>query len=482
MGHVAHSPSSWIIAFLVYINYAILISLGHIKEALSRLFFPVTTKAGYRPLLKDFDDFYTRHLYTRIKDCWQRPISSRPSSWIDVMEVVSHDFNHTQVINGNTIHCLNLSSYNYLGFADSPDLVKEAVRKSLWENGISYSSVRSEYGTTPIHQELEEKIAKFVGKEAALVCAMGFATNSMIIPSLCGKGTLIISDSENHASIAVGSRSSGVKVSVFKHNDMKSLEQILRDSIAYGQPKTHRSWKKIIIIVEGIYSMEGETCKLKEIVALKKKYKAYLYVDEAHSIGALGKNGRGICDFSGVSPDDVDILMGTFTKSFGSIGGYVASSFEIIGHLKHFGFPQLYGHSMSVPCVQQIICALDTIANSPIGKEKLQQLHENSLFMRQTLVDMGFEVIGEVGSPVMCIMIYYPAMMPAFSRECLKRGVAVVVVGSPATDLIGSRCRICMSSALTNEDLKFGLSVIDEVGDICNLKYLKSGVAFIATK
>lgn len=355
--------------------------------------------------------------------------------------------------------------------------MEAAVLKSLWANGISSHSVRSEYGTTPTHLELEAKVAKFVGKEAAIICGMGFATNSMLIPSLCNKGTLIISDSENHASIAVGARCSGMKIAVFKHNNLQSLETLLRESIAYGQPRTRRPWKKIIIIVEGIYSMEGETCKLKEIVALKKKYKALLYIDEAHSIGALGKTGRGICDFAGVSPDDVDFLMGTFTKSFGSVGGYIAASHEIIEYLKKNSICQLYAQSMSVSCAQQIISALDTLSSTKIGQEKIDTLYENSLFMRQALVDLGFEVIGEVGSPVMCIMIYYPGMVAAFSRECLKRGVAVVVVGSPATDLVGSRCRICMTSALTKEDLVFGLSVIDEVGEFCGLKYRKSVAA-----
>jgi len=163
---------------------------------------------------------------------------------------------------------------------------------------------------------------------------MGFATNSLLIPSLCGSGTLIISDSENHASIAVGVKSSGSKVCVFNHNDPKSLERIIRDSIVQGQPKKNRAWKKIVIIIEGIYSMEGETCKLKEIVEIKKKYKCFLYVDEAHSIGALGSRGRGICDFTGVNPNEIDILMGTFTKSFGSVGGYIASSKEIISFLR----------------------------------------------------------------------------------------------------------------------------------------------------
>jgi len=293
----------------------------------------------------------------RVKDCWQRPICSRPSNKIDVMEVVSEDYNETQKLTGKTINCINLASYNYLGFADSPENVKEIVQKSLYDFGISSCSTRNEFGTTPIHLELEKKIANFIGKEAAITCGMGFATNSLLIPSLCGSGTLIISDSENHASIAVGVKSSGSKVCVFNHNDPKSLERIIRDSIVQGQPKKNRAWKKIVIIIEGIYSMEGETCKLKEIVEIKKKYKCFLYVDEAHSIGALGSRGRGICDFTGVNPNEIDILMGTFTKSFGSVGGYIASSKEIISFLrKKKFFTFLYTSYVSCLCSTNYFC------------------------------------------------------------------------------------------------------------------------------
>jgi serine palmitoyltransferase len=123
-----------------------------------------------------------------------------------------------------------------------------------------------------------------------------------------------------------GARGSSAKVAVFQHNTPSHLEQVLREAISEGQPRTHRAWKKIIVVVEGIYSMEGELCRLKEIVAVAKKYKAYIYLDEAHSIGAIGKTGRGICELQGVDPADIDVMMGTFTKSFGSCGGYIAAS------------------------------------------------------------------------------------------------------------------------------------------------------------
>lgn len=379
---------------------------------------------------------------------------------------------------GKKIRALNLASYNYLGFAENPKETEKLILNVLEQDGTSSCSLRCDYGTSHLHTILEEKIAKFVGKEAAISCAMGFATNSTLIPSLCGKETLIISDSENHASIAVGARSSGSKVLVFPHNDTVALERIIRDAIVQGQPSKWKAkpWKKIVIIVEGIYSMEGELCNLKEIVRIKNKYKCYLYVDEAHSIGALGEHGRGICEFAGVNPKDVDVLMGTFTKSFGAVGGYIASDKKTIDYLISKSYSFLYCASMSPSCCQQIISAIDVLNGddgTDLGKRKLKQIYDNSVFFRQSLIDLGFEVIGDIGSPVICAMIYHPGKVCSFSRECLKRNLGVVVVGSPATSLVGSRARFCLSAAHTRKDLEFALKVIDEVGDLCMMKYNK---------
>ncbi|EDL02946.1 serine palmitoyltransferase, long chain base subunit 2, isoform CRA_b, partial [Mus musculus] len=148
------------------------------------------------------------------------------------------------------------------------------------------------------------------------------------------QGCLILSDELNHASLVLGARLSGATIRIFKHNNMQSLEKLLKDAIVYGQPRTRRPWKKILILVEGIYSMEGSIVRLPEVIALKKKYKAYLYLDEAHSIGALGPSGRGVVDYFGLDPEDVDVMMGTFTKSFGASGGYIGGKKELIDYLR----------------------------------------------------------------------------------------------------------------------------------------------------
>lgn len=255
------------------------------------------------------------------------------------------------------------------------------------------------------------------------------------------------------------------------------MESIIVENIKRGQDSNkYIPWKKIVIIVEGIYSMEGKICDLPKIVEIKKKYKCYLYVDEAHSIGCLGQNGRGVCEYYGVKTSDVDILMGTFTKSFGSVGGYVASSKEVIQFLRKKSITHNYCIAMSPPCAKQIISAIDVITGkdgSNIGKERLAQIRDNSKFFKKSLIDLGFQVVGDEGSPVLCIMVYYPNKLCTFSRLCLKKGLGVVVVGFPAVGLFGARVRFCLSASHSRKDLEKALEIINEVGTFCMLKYKK---------
>lgn len=221
---------------------------------------------------------------------------------------------------------MNLGSYNYLGFAAKSGACAENAIKTINEYGLAACSTRSELGTMPLHNELESLTARFLGAEDAIVFGMGFATNSLNLPSLVSAGCLVVSDEKNHASIILGLRLSGATCEKFRHNDMIDLERVLSKNIVRGQPKSGAPWRKILIVVEGVFSMEGSIVKLPEVLALKKKYKAYVYLDEAHSVGAMGPNGRGAVDYYGCNPKDVDIMMGTFTKSFGSSGGYIAGS------------------------------------------------------------------------------------------------------------------------------------------------------------
>jgi len=316
-----------------------------------------------------------------------------------------------------------------------------------------------------------------VGKEDAIVLNMGFNTNATIIPTLTSRGDLIVSDELNHTSIVNGARASGASIRTFRHNDSKDLELILREAIVYGQPRTRKPWNRILVVVEGIYSMEGEYCDLRNVVAVCKKYGAYVYLDEAHSIGAMGPTGRGCTEYTGVDPADVDIMMGTFTKSFGGMGGYVAASKRIVNELRRECAGSAYHNSLSPVVCQQIISSFQVIMgqdNTSIGKKKLEALRDNSNYFRMRLTDMGLHVLGNYDSPIMPVMLYNPTKIAAFSRECLKRGLAVVVVGFPAVPILMSRARFCISAGHTREELDRALVELDEIADLLKLRYARS--------
>jgi len=471
-------------AMTTYFGYGLLIFIGHLRDFFRKKCYCMKKRSkedsSVAPLLQDFEDFYTRRLYKRIHDCWNRPVNSCPGAWMDVVVRESKKQCGTLYDTGVTRRCLNLGSYNYLGFGDPDSPTKPQVFAAVEKYGVSTCSFRSSIGTTALHVELETLVARYIGKEAAMVFSMGFGTNSVGIPALVGgKGTLLISDSNNHSSIVVGARTSGAIIKVFHHNDYQHLEAVVRKAIVDGQPRSHRPWKKIIILVEGIYSMEGEMCPLNEIVRVKKKYKCYLYVDEAHSVGALGKNGRGICEYKKVDTKDIDILMGTFTKSFGAVGGYIASSKELVQYLRKASMGSVYSQCISPPATQQVISAMKIIMGedgTDLGQRKLAALRNNANFFRKRMQEMGCHVLGDWDSPIVPVMLYNPSKIPAFSRECFERNLAVVVVGFPAAPLLLSRTRFCISAAHTLQDLEGALEKIDEVCDEVGIKYNRSSL------
>ncbi|KAF2773197.1 serine palmitoyl transferase subunit [Teratosphaeria nubilosa] len=467
-----------------YISYLILIIFGHVRDFFGKRFRQehykhLREQDGYAPLNSDFDNFYIRRLQLRINDCFRRPVTGVPGRFITLLDRKSDDFNLSFKLTGTTTETLNLSSYNYLGFAQAEGECADEAEKSIRKYGISFCSPRADVGTSELHVEVERLVANFVGKPAATVYSMGFVTNATSFPAFVGKGCLVISDQLNHSSIRFGARVSGAVIDMFKHNDMVDLEHVLRERISQGQPRTHRPWRKILVAVEGLYSMEGTMVNLPGIVALKRKYKFALYVDEAHSIGALGPRGRGVCDYFGIDPSEIDILMGTFTKSFGANGGYICAEKAIIDKIRVTNAGTLYGESPTPAVLTQIATSLKII-NGDIapgqGEERLQRLAFNSRYLRLGLKRLGFIVYGHDDSPIIPLLLYHPAKIPAFSHEMLKRKISVVVVGYPATPLISSRVRLCVSAAHTKDDLDRLLTACDQAGDVLQLKF-SSGIA-----
>ncbi|EER37408.1 serine palmitoyltransferase [Histoplasma capsulatum var. duboisii H88] len=467
-----------------YISYLILIAFGHVRDFFGKRFREenyrhLKPKNGYGALNSDFDNFYVRRLKLRINDCFERPVTGVPGRYITLIDRTSDDHNRHFRLTGTYTDTLNMSSYNYLGFAQSEGPCADAVEDIIKRYGISSASTRADAGTQDLHLEVEGLVANFVGKEASMVFSMGFGTNASVFSALVSKGCLIISDELNHASIRFGARLSGASIEIFKHNDVKALEKKLREVISQGQPRTHRPWKKILVVVEGLYSMEGTMCNLPGILALKKKYKFNIFVDEAHSIGAIGPRGRGVCDYFGVDTKDVDILMGTLTKSFGANGGYIAADKAIIDKLRTSNPAVFYGEAPTPPILAQISTSLRIINGEIVpgeGEERLQRLAFNSRYLRLGLKRLGFIVYGHDDSPIIPLLLFNPAKMPAFSHEMLKRKISVVIVGYPATPLVSSRARFCVSAAHTKEDLDRLLLACDEVGNVLQLKF-SSGVA-----
>ncbi len=403
---------------------------------------------GYADLFTKFEVFYIQNCFKRSLPIFFRAIGSVPGATVKLIDRQLDDSNQGKLNYKKMHECINLGSYNYLGFAENKGPVTDSTVDTTHVNGLAYCSSRQELGYHAVQKELEQTTAEFLGTEDAITLGMGFATNVLNLPMLVTKGTLVISDEKNHASLVLGVRLSGASVKVFKHNDVQHLERLLRHAVIHGQPRTKRPWKKILIMVEGVYSMEGTIVKLPQIIALKKKYKAYLYLDEAHSVGAMGPRGRGVVDYYGLDVRDVDIMMGTYTKSFGSAGGYIAGSKALVNHLRVYSQASVYPVTVSPPVARQIISSMREIMDGP-GMARIRQLGRNSKYFRQRLKQLGAITYGHDDSPVVPLMTFHPTKMFALTVNLEKRGIATVGVGFPATGLVDARIRFCVSASHT---------------------------------
>lgn len=472
---------SYLIILITYLNYLILIIVGNFKDFCGvhfarKLFSDVMENDGYAPYYSRLESFYVRRLKRKIDDGFSVPTTGVPGRYITCFDRFSDNYNETLKYTGKVTNCLNLASYNYLGFAQSVGACTDNAIEVLNEYGTSVHGPRNQIGTTDSHSKLEKLIARFVGKDDALIFSQGFTTNANFFTSIIDSECLVISDELNHASIRTGLRVSGTTIKIFQHNDMANLEDVLRTNISQGQPRTKKPWKKILVCVEGLYSMEGTMCALPQILDLKEKYGFYLFVDEAHSIGAMGPNGRGVCDYFNIDPNRIDILMGTFTKSFGAAGGYIAADQNIIDRLRVDILTNGYAESISPVVCAQIYTSLKIISgdiNPGEGKERIERIAFNSRYLRFGLRKLGFIAYGMDDAPIIPVLLYVPNKLPAVSRALYKRGIAIVIVGYPATSVITSRVRLCVSAALTKADLDRILQEFDFIGDKLYFKYAK---------
>ena len=312
---------------------------------------------------------------------------------------------------------LMFGSNSYLGLSDDPRL-KEAAIAAINKYGTSCSGSRFLNGTLDIHEELEEKLAKFVGKDAAVTYSTGFQVNLGVVSSLGFRGGFTFLDSLDHACIIDGSRLGFAEVRKFAHNDMDALEAKLK-LVPLEAPK--------LIVVDGVYSMEGDIANLPKIVELCEKYNACVMVDDAHGLGVIGENGSGTASHFGLT-DKTDLIMGTFSKSFGSLGGFIAGDFEIINYLKHNSRSLIFSASMTPASVAAASKALDIMIEEPERREHLWDITRHA---QKSFKERGFDT-GRTQSPIIPLFVRDTMKAMAIVRMAYESGVFITPVIAPA--------------------------------------------------
>lgn len=343
---------------------------------------------------------------------------------------------------------LMFGSNSYMGLTNHPH-IKEAAKKAIDKYGSGCAGSRFLNGTLDIHIELEEKLAKFLHKESALIFSTGFQTNLGVVASLTGRHDYILIDELDHASIYEGTRLSFSKVIKYKHNDMASLEKALA-------PLPADAIK--LIVVDGVFSMEGDIVKLPEIVALADKYGAVIAVDDAHSLGVLGSQGRGTADHFGLN-DEVDMIVGTFSKSLASLGGFVAGDTNVIEYLKHNARSLIFSASATPASIASASAALDIIVNEPW---RIETLWDNTNYAISCLRQLGFE-IGKTETPIIPIYVRDDYKTFRMTQRLLEEQVFVNPVVSPAVKSDSSLIRFSLMATHTKQQIEFAMEKMDKV-------------------
>lgn len=341
-------------------------------------------------------------------------------------------------------------SNNYLGLTHHPHVI-DATRAAIARYGTGCTGSRFLNGTLTLHVELERRLAKFLGREASITSGTGFQTNVGALGALASRGDVIFGDRDNHASLIDGCRLAFGKLVKYRHNDMEDLERLLRETPCEGGR---------LIVADGVFSMLGDLAPLPDMVALARRYDARLMVDDAHAVGVLGQHGRGSAEHFGVEAG-VDLVVGTFSKSFATIGGFVAGRADVIDYLKHASRSVVFSASMPPSNVATVLACLDVIEAEP---ERRERLWRNVRRMKQGFDDLGFEVIDH-GSPILSIVIGSDEATFEFNRRLFEEGVFVNPVVPPAVPEGQSLLRTSYMATHTDEDLDAILGAFRRVGE-----------------
>lgn len=343
---------------------------------------------------------------------------------------------------------INFSSYNYLGASGDPYVTEMAI-KAINEYGTSVSASRLASGEKILHSKLENSISTLIGTERCLVYSSGHATNISVITQLFGEGDLIVYDIYCHNSIAQGIKFSGAKSISFPHNDYQALEKILMSqSIQFN---------KVLIVTEGIFSMDGDIPDVRKLVELKKKYNTFLMIDEAHSIGTLGKTGAGIREYFDIKADDIDIWMGTLSKSFGSCGGYIAGSAKLIDHLQFHAGGFVYSAGITPANTAAAYASIELMLKQP---ERIERLHRNHKYLLSLLTEKNIPTGLSYDSPIIPIIMQDELATLDLANHLKKNKIFVIPIIYPAVPKNASRIRMFISSLHTLDQLNYAADVI----------------------
>jgi 8-amino-7-oxononanoate synthase len=350
------------------------------------------------------------------------------------------------IINGKKV--LMFGSNSYLGLTNHPKIIEAAIEATK-KYGTGCAGSRFLNGTLDIHTQLEQRLAEFVGKEEAIIYSTGFQVNLGVVSCLTGRADYIIWDELDHASIIEGRRLAFSTQLKYKHNDMESLEKVLK-SLPEDKVK--------LIVTDGVFSMEGDVANLPEIVRLAEKYNAATYVDEAHGIGVFGRNGRGTCDHFGVTKD-VDLIMGTFSKSFASLGGFIATDAVTANYLRHNSRSYIFSASITPASTAAANAALDIMLSEP---ERIDNLWEITNYALDGFRNMGCE-IGNTSTPIIPLYIRDNNKTFMITRELFDEGLFVNPVVSPAVPSQDTLIRFSLMATHTKEQLDFAFDKIEKI-------------------
>lgn len=360
---------------------------------------------------------------------------------------------------------LNFCSNNYLDLAGDTRL-KEAAKKAIDRYGVGTGSVRALSGTNMLHIELEERLAAFKGAEAALAVTGGYMANMAAIQTIIGKEDIVISDELNHASIIDAIRLSAVKNKfIYAHKDMHQLESQLQEAAHIAKtPRSDGSSRTLLIITDGVFSMDGDLAPLPEIVELAEKFGALTMVDDAHGEGVVGKGGRGIVDHFDLH-GKVDIEVGTMSKAFGVMGGFITGKKPLIEFYRQKARQFLFSNGLSIPDTAALIESVKILEESD---DRVKKLWENGDYLKSRFTEIGFDT-GESETPITPVMLGDEQLSINFSSKLLENGVFATPIKFPMVPKGTARIRVMPSASHRKEDLDKGISVFENVGKELNI-------------